>query len=581
MKKGISITVILLFIISQVVFNQDNFIYNENGRLYHPNGEEVALWGVNLQPMLSWEYRLLKGAGVQKDAESINRATDESLDELELIGCRLIRCHLTPADFTDDKGNLVETVFLDALDYMVAEAAKRNIYLYITFINHMGSGEVKNSFMQGYKKDRVKWIADKEFVKKSKKYITQLLNRENKYSKFQYKADSAVAVWEIINEPDYLKYDTILSGPYAKQYKKWLKRNKLKDGKFTFFKYRQEMVLNYINEMYNMVRKTGAKQPVSWCCNWHRMIIGHEDVFDAISQSKVEAVSFCNYPGQSVCKHPYYENPQDLTKYNYSDWYVDCYEKEEYYGWTLKPEFQSKAKLVYEFETFYNQSAYLYPVMADFFRSMGVQMAAMWQYSMPAYAEYRGGSHVLNIKCTPAKAASFAVAGKIFEETSLLQPYHIESTTEWQTNKYMYSYKKNVSAFSDDNYFYHSADIDNDFKLQASSSVKEIFGYGNSPLVNYTGTSNYIIKISDKELDITIHPDVRYRRELWKLHNMDWGPVTTLDSSENRTLKLNLNNWSKGKYTLYEIKDGVRQKKGTMNELTMFLNPGHYLVVKE
>ncbi len=580
--KKLLLFLILIFIqINTFLYSQGNFIYAENGRLYFPKGEEVALWGVNLQPSLSWEYNLLRRVGIEKNAEAIKKATDESLDELELMDCQLIRSHLTPADFTDENGNLVETVFLDALDYMEAEAARRGMYLYITFINHMGSGEVKNSFMMDNKKEKDKWIADKDFVKKEKKYITQLLNRHNKYTGLPYKSDTAVAMWEIINEPSYLKYQNINESVYATQYKKWLKRHKMEDLESAFKQYRKDMVLNYINDMYKTVRKTGAKQPISWCCNWHRMIVNHEDVFEAISESKVEAVSFCNYPGQSVCKHPYQENPENLTRYNYADWYVDCYEKKEYYGWALTPAFKNKAKIVYEFETFYNQSAYLYPVMADFFRSMGVQMAAMWQYSMPAYAQYRSGSHVLNLRCTPAKAASFAVAGKIFKNTPLLNPYHTGSTTEWQTDKYAYSYIKNMSIFSDGERYFYSSTIDDNFVLKPSPSVKEIFGYGSSPLVNYTGTGNYKINISNNELDITIQPDVRHWKELWERYDMKWGPITSLDSSESRTLKLNLNGWGKGNYTIYEVKNGNRIRKGSMTELLLFMTPGHYIVVRQ
>jgi hypothetical protein len=460
---------------------QDSHIYAKKGRLYHPNGREVALWGVNLQPCLSWEYNNLLGpVGIRKDTASLHRVTNESLDELELLGNRLVRCHLTPADFTDEEGNLVETVFLDALDYLMAEAAQRDMYLYITFLNHMGSGEVPGSFMHGDKKARARWIFNEEFVVKSKNYIRQLLNRENPYTGKTYKADTAVAVWEIINEPGYLKYEEVVGSSYEKTYRKWLKRRRLVDAQSSFSKYRQALVLDYINDIYRTIRKTGAKQPVSWCCNWHRMIIGHEDVFGAIAESKVEVVSFCNYPGQSVLKRPYQEHPEDLSRHDFTEWYADCYSKHEYYGWALTPAFQDKAKIVYEFETFYNQSAYLYPVMADFFRSMGVQMATMWHYSMPAYATYRRGSHVLNLKCTPRKAAAFMVAGKIFENIPLLQPYHTESTTEWIAATHGYSYRNDWSIFSDSSTYYFSGDISDTLSVKPLATVQHIVGCGSS-----------------------------------------------------------------------------------------------------
>jgi len=582
MKRNLYLSALFLFLLFPRALAQDNFIYAENGRLYHPNGEEVALWGVNLQPCLSWEYNnLLRRVGLEKDTATLHRVTNESLDELELLGSRLIRCHLTPADFTDDAGNLVGTVFLDALDYMMAEAARREMYLYITFLNHMGSGEVYNSFMHGDRKARAKWIHDEEFVDKSKNYITQLLNRKNPYSGIQYKADTAVAVWEIINEPGYLKYQDMAGSQYEKPYKKWLRRKRLADGEASFAIYRKDYVLDYINGMYKTVRKTGAKQPVSWCCNWHRMIIGHEDVFDAIAESKVEAVSFCNYPGQSVCKHPYQENPENLTRHDYSDWYVDCYEKKEYYGWALTPPFQKKAKIVYEFETFYNQSAYLYPVMADFFRAMGVQMAAMWHYSMPAYARYRRGSHVLNLKCTPEKAASFAVAGRIFEETPLLQPYHTESTTEWSTSNYAYSYRNNISVFSDSSHYCSSGNILDSCSVKPRPTLKHIFGCGSSPLVEYSGNGIYTVSVSDHELDILLQPDVKYLIELWDSKDRKRIPATLFVNEEFRTMKVHLEGWDTGDYTLFEIVGDKKVRMGTTRETSFFAKPGHYRVVRK
>src|SRR6056297_2324854 len=124
MKRFFVVIVLLVFYFATALYAQNNFISAKNGRLYHPNGDEVALWGVNLQPMLSWEYNsLLRRVGVEKETDTLHYITDKSLDELELLGSRVIRCHLTPADFTDAEGDLQETVFLDALDYMVAEAS--------------------------------------------------------------------------------------------------------------------------------------------------------------------------------------------------------------------------------------------------------------------------------------------------------------------------------------------------------------------------------------------------------------------------------------------------------------------------
>ena len=204
---------ILLFLLSEPVDAQNKYVYVENGTLYHPDGRELSLWGLNLQPCLSWEWNsLLKRVGVPWNANEWTRITEVSLDEMELMKCQVVRCHLTPADFTDAEGNLVQTIYLDMLDYMVAESKKRGMYLYLAFINHMNNWAIENSFING--PDREMWIQDEDIVGHSMNYITQLLNRTNPYTDQTYSADTAFAVWEIINEPGYYSYEGIQSTKY-------------------------------------------------------------------------------------------------------------------------------------------------------------------------------------------------------------------------------------------------------------------------------------------------------------------------------------------------------------------------------
>ncbi len=586
MKQLIYLVTILAQLSSTALLSQDNnLIYAENGRLYHPGGKEVAMWGVNLQPCLSWEYNaLMKGIGIKEDAGVFKKMTDESLDELELLGCKVIRCHLTPGDFTDDKGNLVETIYLDALDYMIAETAKHNMYCYIAFINHMGQNNVvPGSFMNtelGKFDYRARWILDQQKVEYSKNFITQLLNRKNPYNHTVYKNDSSMAVWEIMNEPRYYSYEAVKETPYYANFTDWATTNKLENNESNYLKYRKQLVLGYINDMYQTIRATGDRHPIAWNCNWNRMIMGHEDVFEAIAESDVEVTAFCNYPGQNVVKHPYQSNPEDLTRYDFTEWYQNFYDNKNYYGWVLSEPFKNKAKIVYEFETFYNQSAYLYPLMADFLRAMGVQMTAMWQYSMPGYATYRSGSHVLNLKCTPAKAASFAVAGKIFENTPIMQPYHTESINEWETETYTYSYKNDMSLYCDDDVYYYSNNVKDSESIKPGALVRNILGYGSSPIVKYDGTGLYKIMISDNQMDIIIQPDAIHLKKLWQRYSQSEGPVTRLDDKVKHIIQIDLDGWEKGKYTLFEFKDGKRTKVGSMENLKLEITPGSYQIVK-
>ncbi len=563
----------------------EGFIFVENGRLYHPDGKEVALWGVNLQPMISWEYKsLMSRVGIGKDAATWKRMVDDALDELSIMNSRVLRVHLTPADFTDGNGELVQTIYLDLLDYTLAEAGKRGIYYYICFLNHMNNYEVYSSFMNFSSDDRERWIFDDNIVTKSQNYITKLLNRVNPYNNVAYKNDTSIVVWEIINEPSYYSYDQIKSTVYYAKYQTWLAENALVDNNGVNYPlYRSEVVQQYINRMYDTIRAAGAKQPIAWNCNWHRMINGREDVFQAIADSKVDVISFCNYPGQDEASKlgPYWQNPIDLSDFDFSGWYTNAYNNRDWYGWALEPRFAEKAKVVYEFETFFNQSAYLYPVMADFMRAMGVQVATMWHYSFSGYAPYRNGSHFLNLNCTPGKAASFVVASKIFENTPILLPYHINSTTEWTTDDFMYSYKKNLSIFSNEDEYISSGSLYSPETQMPHQAVKHILGYGSSPVVKYCGSGIYDIHISENEIEVHLNPNSGWLRPPWENDGMKI-LVTKLGYDRNYLLEIRLEGWNSKGSVLYRVEEGARLPQEFIGSGLKFIaKPGNYLVQKK
>ncbi|MCK4921745.1 MAG: cellulase family glycosylhydrolase [Bacteroidales bacterium] len=594
--KWISILILFSILIAscgEKEIPENKFIYAKDGRLFFPDGKELSLWGVNLQPCLSWEYNsLFKLIGVPLRADSLKLATDNALDEIQKMNCDLIRCHLTPSDFTDNEGNLVETVYLDILDYMVAEASNRGIYSYITFLNtNMGfdidvdepkdhtPNFVENSF--GGKLDRKHLIENEDIVNKSKNYISQLLNRVNPYLKTSYKNTPAIAVWEISNEPTYYSYKQVKETPYYEEFKSWALGQGLEDTEEDYASYRYDLVLNYINDMYDVIRETGAVQPIVWNCNWNKMINGHEEIFDAIGISKVEVVSFCNYPGQSVCKKPYTKNPVDLSGYDFSSFLKNSYTKEDWYGWALRPDFMKKAKVAYEFEIFYNQSAYLYPAQASFFRAMGVQMASMWHYSMPRYAPYRNGSHHLSLTSTPPKAASYAVAGELFRSLPLYHEYDTVSTTEKVTENYMYSYEKNISIYSSDEMYIHSGPVDDNELPEPSGNVKKVIGFGNSPLAKYDGNGIYTINIQDNSIEIEIEPNTEQLKPLWGKDFLV-GLVTQLDYLTHHSFELNLKGWDASNSVIYRLENDVKTKIEVLdNSLLSFQAiPGKYLIEK-
>ena len=599
----IKFTILVLFVSAlSGLFAQNEYVFLKKGRLYHPNGEELALWGVNLQPMLSWEYNsMMKKAGIPKDAEVWKKMTDKSLDELQLLGANYIRVHLTPGDFTDANGNLVETIYLDLLDYLTAEAPKYGIYICYAFFNHMGRSEVAESFMEtSYKIPNVTGrpkelkkkhhkalrMFESNFFEASKKYIKNLLKRTNPYNNKTYNSDANIVAWEIMNEPVFFQRNNLKIYPQEhRRYQSWLAERGVSDIDKNYFEYRKQRVLQYINGIHDAIRKGGAVVPVIWSLNWHRFRNGHEDIFEAVAESKVEAVAFCTYPGQNIAKQRgggnYESFSGDLSSYDFSEWFRRGYNQQARYGWLKSEMFSDKAKVVYEFESFYNHSSYIYPALADFQRSLGAQAAAMWHYSMTDYAQYNGGSHVFNLKTTPAKAAAFAVASKVFQNTPILQNYHVESPSNFQSQNFSYSLKKNRSIYSDDSYFFYSNDVLDMGKMITSKSPKEIFGYGKSPLVNYEGTGTYQLKISEKEIIVHIQPDVVYNHSLSYRSKKKKHLITEFEDQKKHAMTISIDGWESGKFTIFKLTEtGKKKKIKGIKELRLKIAPGKYKITK-
>ena len=484
----------------------------EDGILYFEDNTKVNLFGFNFQPCLSWEHGARmhnQGVLMPLKARDLKKVTDESFDEIERLGAELIRVHLMPADFTNDKGDVFDTIWLDTFMYVMAEAQKRGLYVYLTILNHLDHDGTqfpynKESFAASF--PREDWMVDPDVIMATENCIKQLLNHRNPYNGELLKFHSSLAVIEPINEPSYWWFE------------KWVDFNK-KGNRDKFESWSYQNTKKYINRIVDLIRSEGVTQPIVWNCGWPKLIQKNKAAFNAIADSKVDGVSFCLYPGQSDLKKPFWKNTEELSDKNYLPYIKDCAENEDWLGWLYSDSFKNKAKLVYEYETFCNQSGYLYPAMAEFFRSVDAQIAAQWTYGLTGYAKYLGGSHVFNLKTTPKKAASFMVAKKQFKDI--------------QTS---YSYKTRSSAVMHDGELIYSGEINIESELLPSA----IIGVGNSPYVEYSGSGLYFIEPDNNgSFYIEIMPDVKFLNPHWKeLHTGDAVVALAENTSNIFTLKL-------------------------------------------
>lgn len=557
-----------------------------NGVLTYEDGSEVALWGVNFQTALSWEWNArLKNAEIPQDAETLKAVTDRNLDELVRMGATEIRMHLLPSDFTDADGNLAESLYLDVLDYNLAACRKRGIYVYLTLINEMSTTFLKDSFLAG--RDRREWIADPQLQQKLARYVNALLTHRNRYSGVIYADDETISVLEIANEPAYVDYPTLLSdprfSPLRSAFDAWCKEKGATEDLQTYYlAFRYQWVRDFLTRMYQTVRNAGCDKPVGWNLNWPRMISGHEDVFQAVADSPMQVVSFCLYPGQSDLPSPYWNHPRDLSGKNYLPYLADHYKQYDRLRWLLGKRFAGKAKAVYEFETFYNQSSYLYPAMAALFRSFGAQMAHMWTYSLSPSAEKQGGSHHLNLYCTPQKSASFTIAGEVFARTPRYMPYPTDSDDDLVFGDCAVSFAHNLSVLVAPDAIMWSRDDDWHWRpMKVGPALKRIVGCGTSDLVTYEGTGEYFIEVGQDALTVTINPDATALRPLWdRQRRSPWEQVTQLDFGARHRFELRLPGWQ-ANIRVLRVEDGKETPVAHEGPGISFESvPGTYRIVK-
>jgi hypothetical protein len=517
-----------------------------DGVLRLADGNEVNLWGVNFQPSLSWEHasRMAPhGICTPLKTEDMKKMTDESFDQIERLGCNVIRLHICPADFVDGEGRLVERIWLDLLDYTMADARKRGIYVYLTLINEMKNGETqapafKDSFPQKYA--RVEWMVVPEAIEAAHQYTRALLNRRNPYDQICYKDNPAIALIEPVNEPEYLTRAELDKNPRVQQvYQHWLNANGGSDDAKAFAAFRFQTALAYVDGMIGVIRTAGARQPVVWNCGWPRHIQHNEEIFRAIADSKVDAISYCLYPGQDDLKAPFWRHPEDLSDRNYLPYLKQVSDREDWMGWIRAPRFASKAKVVYEFETMCNQTTYLFPAMAKLFRSTGVQVATLWTYALSSYAPYCEGTHVFNLETTPRKAASFMIGGRIFRDLPRGVSFQTSGADADEFQGFSLSYPLDLSVAVTSDSLIHSGPLPEDFAVPPQP-LRHIVGVGDSPFVGYAGTGlHFLEQVSEKQFHLAILPHARFLSPHW-LARHDAQPVVELDRTTTFPFRLRL-----------------------------------------
>ncbi len=424
---------------------------------WRDNGEEVALFGANYCVMSGSDYRM---AGLVSPDRK--RMIDEDMAHFARMGWTALRlCSWGDWENSDREGNLVVNDHVDLLDYVIAKARERGIYMLLTpihtydprFADQMDRPSTEAGFSRYF--DRKDMGVDKRSIAAQARYIGQLLDHVNPYTGVALKNEPAILFVEVINEPVHHPQD--LSGS-----------------------------VDYINTLVDAVRGTGSRQITFFNLSQDFAIA------DALRKSKVDGVSFGWYPSGLVAGH--------LLRGNFLP-SVDAYPD------MLMPALANRPRIVYEFDQPDLLTGYLYPAMARTFRSVGAQLATMFAYDMLETAPFNLGwqTHYLNLVHTPRKAVSAVIAAEAMRRLPSRQPYGRYPET-LRFGDFRVSYDEDLSELNALDAYMNAGTTRTE--PRSAATLQRIVGYGTSPLVAYEGTGAYFAdKVREGLWRLEIYPD--------------------------------------------------------------------------
>lgn len=404
--------------------------------------QEVALFGANYVLPTASDYR---AAGyLHADRKKMIEEDMAQFTRMGWDGLRL--AFWGDWEAADSAGNLIPNDHLDLLDYLIARARERGIYMLFSPIELYSSNwpdaMERDAATPGFGRvfGKARMGTDPAAIAAQVNYLRQILDHVNPYTGVALKDEPAIPFIELVNEPWHHPEDL-------------------------------EGSIRYLNALTDAVRSTGCAKLVFYNVSQDFRIA------EAIRRSRVQGVTFHQYPTGLVSGHELAGNYLRAV-----DSYPDM----------LRPEIARMPRIVYEFDSADLLSGTMYPAIIRNFRAVGAQFAAMFAYDMLQTASRNLGwqTHYLNLVYTPRKAISAVIAAEAMHRLPRLRSYG--------------PYPRNTT-FGD---FHISADsnlgelVARDAFLYAGSTrstppdpaaLTRIAGYGSSPVVSYEGEGTYFL----------------------------------------------------------------------------------------
>jgi len=464
MNKRIYSILLFLFVLhfspyaQEEKINEELVYLDENGVIkWKSNHEEVALFGANYNLPSACDYR---AAGyVNANRKVLIEQDMAHFARMGWDGLRL--CLWGDWENSDREGNLIENDHLDLLDYLIAKAKERCIYMLFTPITTYSAlwpdAMSDTAAVDGFSKhfSRSELGVNPDAINAQLNYINQILEHVNPYTGIALKDEPNILFIEMINEPLHHPEDF-------------------------------EGSVNYINALVNAVKSTGCKKIL-----FHNLTQDMK-IAPAIKASDVDGVSFGMYPAGLV-----FGKTLDANLLRTVDEYPPM----------LNEDIVGMPSIVYEFDEADSYTPYMYPAMTRTFRSVGAQFVVMFSYDMLATAPFNLGwqTHAMNMIYYPQKAVGGIISSEVMNHIPRMKNYggYPENT---EFGPFRISYEEKLSEMlSSDKFIYANNTASMPTEV---NNLNQIIGFGSSPLIQYEGFGIYFLDKIDKETwRLEVYPD--------------------------------------------------------------------------
>ncbi|MCR5453820.1 MAG: glycoside hydrolase family 5 protein [Bacteroidales bacterium] len=482
-------------------------------------GKEVSYCGVNYTLPFAHSYRAADMLGVDR-----LKAIDHDVYHFARLGFNAFRIHIWDVEISDAKGNLLNNDHLRTLDYLIQKLEERGIDIILTAQTNFGNGYPERNIKTDgytYNYDKCQVHSDPEAVKAQQNYIKQLALHTNAFTGKSYADDPGIVAFEINNEPCHAvsKEDT----------------------------------KSYINKMVDALKSTGYNKTILY------NVSHNHDFVEAYFDANIDGGTYQWYPTGLVSGH---RQPFNFLPYvdNYNIDFKDV------------DGFDSRTKVIYEYDPADILDTYLFPAVMRSFRSAGFQWATQFAYDATFLACYNTDyqTHYLNLAYTPGKAVGLKIAGEVAKEVPMYAkfPKYPNDTVFLSTTV---SYNRNLAIFNNgEKYFYTNNCNVAPINIK---KLKEICGVGSSPVVKYSGTGAYFVdQIAKGVWRLEVMPDHVIVNDPFAKPSLS-KKVAVITGNSN-TISLNIPDLGAG-FGVEGISDGA--KFARLGD-TLSITPGVYIL---